>query len=329
MPDSMSMVLRPMFRMMSPGGPRGRLSILIFHRVLDQVDPLFPGEPDVRRFDQILGWVGQWFRVMPLDRAVAQLREGRLPNRAAAITFDDGYADNATNALPLLQHHGMAATFFVATGFVDGGRMWNDTLIEAVRNSSREDCDLAALGLGRFSMRSHADRRNLIDQALGKIKYLPPAARFEALEQVQQAVTSWAKQTPMMTRAQVRALRDGGMQVGAHTRSHPILDSIPDDDAAFEIRSSKTDLESILGEAVTLFAYPNGKPGGDYAGRHVAMVRDAGYDAAVSTVPGACERSSDRFQLPRFTPWDRQRGRYAARMLNNLRTRAVAHEATV
>ena len=118
---------------LSPGGPQARWSILIFHRVLSQPDPLFPGEQDARRFNETLSWVERWFRVLPLDEAVSGLRNGTLPARAAAITFDDGYADNATNALPILQRHKMAATFFIATSFMDGGRMWNDSIIEAVR----------------------------------------------------------------------------------------------------------------------------------------------------------------------------------------------------
>ena len=63
------------------------------------------------------------------------LLKGDLPARPAVITFDDGYADNRTVALPILQAHGLTATFFVATGFLDGGRMWNDT-----RDRDRSPC---------------------------------------------------------------------------------------------------------------------------------------------------------------------------------------------
>jgi peptidoglycan/xylan/chitin deacetylase (PgdA/CDA1 family) len=72
---------------------------------------------------------------------------GALPERAAAITFDDGYADNFTRALPLLREQGLPATFFVATGFLDGGRMWNDTISEAIRRCNEDVVDLSAIGL--------------------------------------------------------------------------------------------------------------------------------------------------------------------------------------
>jgi peptidoglycan/xylan/chitin deacetylase (PgdA/CDA1 family) len=88
------------FGALSPGGPRARLSVLIFHRVLPRPDPLFPGEPDAARFDWQLRLLKRWFDILPLPDAVHALREGRLPARALAITFDDGYADNCTVALP-------------------------------------------------------------------------------------------------------------------------------------------------------------------------------------------------------------------------------------
>ena len=127
------MPVKVAFELLSPGQRNGRLSILIFHRVLAQVDPLFPEEVDAARFDVICGWLRRWFNVLPLDAAVRRLRDGSLPRRAAAITFDDGYADNHDIALPILKKHGLPSTFFIATGFLDGGCMWNDTVIEAIR----------------------------------------------------------------------------------------------------------------------------------------------------------------------------------------------------
>ena len=306
-------------RWLSPGGAQGRLSILIFHRVLEQPDPLLPGEPDVPRFEQLLRWVSGWFQVLPLDAAVKHLARGTLPPRAAAITFDDGYADNATNALPALKRAGLPATFFVATGYLDGGRMFNDTVIESVRACRKPWLDLEGIGLGRFAMDSAESRRRAIDQLLPVIKYLEPARREAVVDGVRQAAGEPLRGDLMMRSDQVVALRRAGMQIGAHTRTHPILARIGEQAAAEEISGSKRDLEALLDEPVSLFAYPNGKPGTDYGPSHAALVRAAGFDAAVSTAPGVGCAQSDRFQLPRFVPWDRARVRFGLRMLANLR----------
>lgn len=314
------MIVRRMAQALSPAGPGGRLSILIFHRVLAAPDALLAGEPDIQRFHEVIGWVRRWFNVLPLDQAVAHLERATLPQRAAAITFDDGYADNADHALPVLQHHGVCATFFVATDFLDGGRMWNDTLIEALRQCPRHTLDLHALGLGRYALGSVAQRRQAIDTLLDRIKYLPPAQRLHTVTLVAELAGTRLPDTLMMRSDQVRTLRQAGMQIGAHTASHPILQTLPDAQAQGEITRSKAALESLLQEPVTLFAYPNGKPGTDYSARHVAMVRAAGFAAAVSTAPGAARAPCDLHQLPRFTPWDQSRTRYGLRLLRNLRT---------
>lgn len=313
------MVLKSVASLMAPAGAQGRLSILIFHRVLPALDPLFPSEQDGRRFDDVLRWLGRWFRVLPLDQAVGHLGQGTLPARAAAITFDDGYADNATEALPLLQKHGMTATFFVATSFLDGGRMWNDSIIEAVRLSRADRLDLRDDGMGLHPLGTVAERRQAIEQLISQIKYLDAADRLHAVAQVERQSNAALPANLMMTSAQVRQLRDAGMQIGAHTCSHPILARIAATDAEREMADSKSALESLLDEEVALFAYPNGKPGKDYLAEHTRIAKAVGFAAAVSTAPGVSHIGSDVYQLPRFSPWDRTPLRYGVRLLDNLR----------
>jgi len=309
---------------LSPAGVRGRLSILIFHRVLRQFDPLAPDEPDAVAFEARMRWIQDWFNVLPLNDAVDRLRRGALPARALAITFDDGYADNAEVAAPILERLGLTATFFVATGFLRGGCMWNDQVIEALRASSTDELDLAEIGLGRVSLRTLDERREAIAFILGSIKHRAPQQRIEAVQAVVRAAKPGEAPAMMMNADQVRNLIRRGMDVGAHTVSHPILTRLESSAAYAEIRDSKLQLEDLTGRAVTLFAYPNGVPRGDYADEHVRMVREAGFDAAVSTAWGAASSDSDPYQLPRFSPWDRSRLRYGARMAWNLRTRAYA-----
>lgn len=312
-------LVRLLGSLLSPAGARGALSILIFHRVLSRPDPIFPDEPDAQRFDAMLSWIGKAFNVMPLDRAVAALAEGRLPARAAAITFDDGYADNYSVALPILQKHGLSATFFVAADYLDGGRMFNDTVIEAVRAYAGDTLDLTDLGLGSFEVRTPSARRSAIQALLSALKYLPAQTRTHQAAAIGETVDAALPDDLMMTSGQLRALRAGGMVIGGHTCSHPILAGIEDDAAFREIAEGKQRLENILREPISLFAFPNGKPGKDYLATHVRMVREAGFSAAVSTAIGVARRDADVFQLPRFTPWDKTALRFGLRLVNNMR----------
>lgn len=306
---------------LSPAGKRGRLSTLMFHRVLPEPDPLFPSEIDARKFDEICGWVSTWFNVLQLDEALVRLARGDLPSRALAITFDDGYADNHDIALPILKRHGLCATFYIATGFLDGGRMWNDSVIESVRASPLPVIDLLgtpAAELGQFAISDVLSRRRAIAKIIGSIKYRPLDERSDFVNSIIARSKSELPNDLMMSSAKVKALHDAGMLVGAHTVSHPILAGLAKQLAEEEIAQSKHHLEALLGARVGQFAYPNGKPGEDYSAQSTEIVKRLGFDAAVSTVWGAARRNSDLFQIPRFTPWDRNKLRFGLRMAKNI-----------
>jgi peptidoglycan/xylan/chitin deacetylase (PgdA/CDA1 family) len=293
------------------------LSILIYHRVLPEPDPLVPELVCASEFEWQIGVLDRWFRVLPLGEAVARLRAGTLPPRAACVTFDDGYADNATVALPILRRRGVPATFFVATAFLDGGRMFNDGVIETVRRARGETLDGGSAGLGRLPIATLAQRRAAIDRLIGALKYLPVSRRQACVDALAAACGSTLPDDLMMTSDQVRELRAGGMEIGGHTRTHPILAGLEPEQARREIEEGRRRVEAIIGEPVRLFAYPNGKPRQDYRREDVAAVRDLGFDAAVSTAWGVSSPRSDVFQLPRFTPWDRTPGRFLLRLWRN------------
>lgn len=314
-------MLRAAFRWASPTGPSARLSILIYHRVHRTPDPLFPGEVDAKVFDRQCQWLKSWFDVLPLDRAVRLLARGELPARAASITFDDGYADNHDVALPILQRHGLSATFFIATGFLDGGRMWNDTVIEAVRRCRAPALDLARTelaGLGPLALGDDGQRRAAAEGIIRAIKYRPPVERQALVDAVADTAAADLPTGLMMRSDQVHALHRAGMQIGPHTRSHPILARLDRAAAIDEVAGSREQLEDITGAPMPVFAYPNGKPGEDYSAETVAIVRELGFEAAVSTAWGAARYGADPFQLPRFTPWDRSQWRFGLRLLRNL-----------
>lgn len=299
-------------------GAGNPLSLLIFHRVLARPDPLNPHEPDAAHFEQLLRWL-RGYTVLPLEQAIARLREDSLPAGALSITFDDGYADNHDVALPILRRHGMSAAFFVSSAYLDGGRMWSDTVVEAVRRCGADVLDLDELLLGRHRLDSLSARRHAVRALLTRLKYMEPATRDRCAQAVARIARARLPDDLMLSRAQLRALHGAGMAIGSHTRTHSILTTVSDEVARDEIVASREDLETVIDAPVTMFAYPNGRPRTDYHPRHCEMVRRAGYSAALTTASGASRAGADLYQLPRFTPWDRTALRFKLRMMLNQR----------
>ena len=194
-------------------------------------------------------------------------------------------------------------------------------MIEAVRHSNVPELDLKHLGLGRVPITAIDEKRRSIAKILDQIKYRPLQDRIRLVDEIAQVARVEPPQDLMMRSGQVLEMSRAGMQIGAHTISHPILAKLEGASARAEIAGSKRRLEDILGRSVDLFAYPNGKPELDYQAKDVEIVRELGFKAAVSTRPAAAGAGCDLFQLPRFTPWDRSLFRFGARLARNLTTR--------
>jgi peptidoglycan/xylan/chitin deacetylase (PgdA/CDA1 family) len=157
-----------------------------------------------------------------------------------------------------------------------------------------------------------------IGQILDAVKYRRPSERVELTERIAELAAVDLPTELMMTSAQATNLVRMGFSLGSHTDTHPILARLERDDARREIEVGKQRVEELAGKRVTLFAYPNGYPDRDYSAITVALVRGAGFEAAVSASPGAARIGCDPYQIPRFTPWDRRPTRFTARMLHNL-----------
>lgn len=290
------------------------LLVLIYHRVVPEADPLLPDEPDAAGFAAQMDTVARSFNVLPLVDGVRRLYSGRLPRRAVCVTFDDGYANNFDVALPILKMHGIPATVFVAPAFLSGGRMFNDTVIEALRRAPAE-LDLEDIGFGRLTLPDAASRVQAIAKILPTLKYRPQHERLALSETIAERVGVALPSDLMMTEDQVRRLHENGIEVGAHTMTHPILTNLEEPMARREIVDSKARLEAIVGSPVVSFAFPNGRPGRDYQAQHVRLVQAAGFELAVSTAWGAATPTSDLFQIPRIAPWDRTALRFGLRMI--------------
>ena len=310
-------LIRTLGDAIAPGGVgKGRVCVVNYHRILEAKDPLLESEPDVATFRWQMQLLAECFNVLPLSEAIAMLGTARMPPRAVCITFDDGYRSVHDLALPILKQFKLPATVFVTSGYVGGGNMWNDRIIEAVQNLPAGQLDLRELGLGAYSLASLGDRQQTVGKLTEASKYLPPQARLDLIKRLEVLVGEDLDHDLMLTPEMVVNLDRAGIEIGAHTISHPILTSLTDDSSRLEIAGGKKELEAIIGKPVQLFAYPNGKVGKDYDQRHTQMAKEAGFSAAFTTAIGAVTSGADRFQLPRSRPWDKTPFLFGLRLIH-------------
>lgn len=272
----------------------------MYHRVLEHPDPL-QGEIHLARvMDTQFRTLRQFFKVLPLDEAAEMLAAGELPPRAVCITFDDGYRDNHDLALPLLQRHGLTATFYVASAYLNGGLIFHDVLVESIRHAETGTFDLGIDGIQPLHISDVASRIAAAEHLMGAMKYLPPAQRQQLSERLIHTLGSKAPRALMMRDEEVRAMSRHGMSIGGHTAHHVILSKLSPEAAREEIVSNQQTLSSLIDKPLVSFAYPNGKPGLDYDVKHVELVRELGYRNAVSTHSAMGTRQASIHELPRF-----------------------------
>ncbi|MPZ14498.1 MAG: polysaccharide deacetylase family protein [Chloroflexi bacterium] len=269
---------------------REQIPIVMYHRVTDQIRSAMA--VPVRRFCEHMAYLHAHFRVVTLPAVVDTLSAGTRPAvNIVAVTFDDGYRDNLTEAAPIMCSLGVSATVFVATAPQECGEpLWWDAL------------DLGGRGgvavRSQLKRASHADLRAAVRQSLGK---LPPGVVANALEQL---YLSWAD---------LRALRDLGIDVGAHTVTHPVLSRLAPKEASSEIRRSKAALERETGREVSAFAYPNGKVG-DFTERTIRDLTRLGFTSACTGVERLNDHSSNRLALGRVIARDEPVSLFALRL---------------
>jgi peptidoglycan/xylan/chitin deacetylase (PgdA/CDA1 family) len=277
--DSSGLTLTPMMQaagLLMPDWMQARLSILIYHRIQLHPDPLLSTGPDADTFDWQMALINRYFNVLPLSQAIEALKKGALPPRAICVTFDDGYADNVHVVLPILQRYRISAAFFIATGYLDGGRMWNDSLIEAIRHLPGSWVDLSDYELGCHAIATLAEKRRSLRQLMYQLKRLDPLQREQMVREITAPVAGKIAPDVMLSSRQVVELHAAGMEIGSHTVTHPVLLKQSSETAWLELIDSRKTLETLISEPVRFFAYPHGKPGMDYGPDQVALVRKAG-----------------------------------------------------
>jgi peptidoglycan/xylan/chitin deacetylase (PgdA/CDA1 family) len=289
--------------------------ILCYHRVAEGVeDPFFlcvrPGN------------FAAHLEEMTRAREPSTLADVSVPSRRprVVVTFDDGYRDNLTNALPIAESKGVPITVFVTSGILGNhnGLWWDrlGTLLRA-RPPHVSEIDLPVRGrnirlpLGSSGIRADLDsvRRHLLPLRVTEIE-----RALDAVSEQWQVGSAPPPDAGTLTPEDLLQLAASGTAtVGAHTVDHVRLRDRPAREQQDTISGSKRDLEQSIGRPVPHFAYPFGRHD-DFDDRSVDAVRSAAFDTACTTIPGTARSSTDPYRLPRRLVMDWGRLRFRAQM---------------
>lgn len=287
--------------------------ILMYHRVANLPRDPFQLAVAPDRFAQHLEYISRAFQPMHLTNLVQALEKGPLPERAIAITFDDGYVDNYLYAYPMLKSARIPATIFTTGHMVDNRReFWWDDLERLLTLPERLPARLKL----RIADREHEWPTESPDQrqtTCNSLQQLIKPLNVEGRDRVVHQLAQWAgldqagrPDYRAVTTAQLIELANSALiDIGGHTLSHPQLSNLSADIQHAEIVGGRQRLESIIGKKIETFAYPYGTPT-DFTDETVAIVRAAGFQAACTTVHGSVEPGDDLFRLRRWAVynWD-------------------------
>lgn len=286
------------------------LLVLNYHRIGDAASsPLDSGvfSATQDQFDEQLGWLKSNADVIGLDDLDGAV--GGSSGRFVLITFDDGYLDNYELALPVLKRHGVPATFFITTGFIDGRRVaWWDEIAWMVKHAERGHWPRRMLVNGPRPDWSAEQMPIVIQKLLQLYKSLPNGEGPAFLDEIAQATASGrcamtSDSAPWMSWEQIRELQSAGQSIGAHTVTHPVLARCSREQQRAEITGSKRRIEDVLKRPVTAFSYPVGTADA-FTIETEELMREAGIRWAFNFQGGYVDatraQSADRFSLPRI-----------------------------
>jgi peptidoglycan/xylan/chitin deacetylase (PgdA/CDA1 family) len=248
-------------------------------------------------FERLLEDLQRRFQVVSLETLLREESSDTDKQKPwCVVTFDDGWGDTYTRAYPLLRKFGMPATVFIASGSIEQrGGFWVERLNKAWKDSSSRDRIESVLG-GLVNIDTQL--RNL-ETIVEWLKRMPMEKRDALLMQLLPSEGSGddaGDVDSMMTWKQVIEISRNGVEIGAHTVSHPLLTYEDATTLERELRASKQTLEQKVGKNVRSFAYPNG----DCDERVRRCVEQVGYECAFTTRPGWYNRRQDCYSIRRI-----------------------------
>lgn len=296
---------------------RSPFQILVYHRVLKAYDPFAVDAITVDAFEKHLMMLSRLFRLITVEQLMQELENGGVQPHTICLTFDDGYRDNFENAFPLLQKHGVPATIFLTTDFIGTDeQLWHDQVLLALQDADCKRLNFDAAQLTSIDLGNPENRRKIAFKILSWLKQFTPEVRDRHISQLCEIcrVAAVNRHRLMLSWDEVRLMHKRGVAFGAHTKTHPILSTLGEEQLKNEITGSKAAIEEALDTPISGFAYPNGKPG-DFNEQVKQALRQAEFRCAVTTSAGVNTNGQDPFELFRTMPWDPDPNRLLGRLL--------------
>jgi len=278
--------------------PRRGLLILAYHRIADlEEDPLglSIGPED---FHQHMQHLAAAYHPVSLGEAMERYEDWAHIKNEIVVTFDDGYEDNYTAAWPILKKLSIPALVFLTIAPVEKeSDLWFERISSSILATDAHEIDVTRYDSGVWPLSDYGQKARLIKHLTRTAKSLPESAREELVRYLEDALGTSAR-PEMLSWAQIRLMRSSGIEFGCHTLNHPILAHLDPERMREEISTAKELMEQRLGESVLYFAYPNGGQG-DYDNRVIALLREAGFKAACTLLPGI-NRAENPYELKRL-----------------------------
>ncbi|GEM_PF-3205783 len=280
-----------------------KLLIINYHNICDK-NSILPGI-HYRVLDKQCKFLSRFMNPLPLELALKLKAECKLPERAVAITFDDGYKSHLTLAMPILKKYALTATFFISSNHINEKLMWNDKLYLAIMRSPLTEIKVDEFELGSLSIKTRQEKQIAFNKLVQLFKYQTLQQRHQLLAKLCNKLSfeiNSITDNLMLSESEIKELSDNGMSIGSHTLDHPILALETRQNALEQLTEDKSRLEMITGNPIHLFAFPNGKPGYDYNDETIKLIKDTGYKYAFTTRNIPYEpKDCNLYEIPRMS----------------------------
>jgi peptidoglycan/xylan/chitin deacetylase (PgdA/CDA1 family) len=266
------------------------VTVLAYHRIEKRGNPdLAPAVIDATpaAFEAQMRHVAAHYNVITSGDLVKAMRDGKgLPARAVIITFDDGYCSFKNTALPVLRRLGLPVSLFVVTHAVGvaGTPFWWDSLYRSLVRTCYSEVELP--GLGVMPLHTPGQRRVAYDRIAHRIERTP----WDHAERLLSTIAERCAVEPAIRRHvldwdEIGELAAQGVEIGAHSRHHPVLSRTTPQRTRSEVAGAWADLRAHIPDPLPIFCYPTGKPHA-LDPRSAGIIRSTGYVGAYTMIPG-------------------------------------------